>query len=175
MQKANGLKPQDVLVLLKLLLWSDVKDWSFASIAAQLSMSASEVHAAIKRAEKSGLYDPLTKRPKRNALREFIVFGLPYVFPGNLIPGKKCKGIPTAHSAPPLDKELISTADDQIVWPFRSGKMEGTALQPLYSSVPKAANKDPKLYELLTLIDALRSGRTRDRELAKAHLEKRLG
>ena len=47
--KAPQLKPQDVLVLLKLAIRND-DVWSYPRIAAELGMSASEVHAAVKRA-----------------------------------------------------------------------------------------------------------------------------
>jgi hypothetical protein len=40
--------------------------------------------------------------------------------------------------------------------------------------VPDAARSDPKLYELLALVDAIRVGRARERKLAESELEKRL-
>jgi hypothetical protein len=172
MRGAPQLKPQDVLILLKLLLWEEREPWSFAVLASSLGMSASEVHAAIKRAETSGLYDPLTKRPKRLNLAEFIVHGLRYAFPALI--GKRTKGVPTAHSAPPLAQELVSREGDCFVWPVRGAKTEGLGIAPLYPSVPKAVKTDERLYELLALIDALRIGRARDHELAKEHLSKRL-
>lgn len=175
MYGSSGLKPQDILVLLKLLLWEDRRPWSFAKLAKELGMSPSEVHAAIKRAQKSDLYDPLTRRPKREGLKEFLLFGLRYAFPGELDREKQSKGIPTGHSAPPLCNEVVSSPQDQIVWASRGGKMTGIALVPLYRSVPRAVSKDPHLHELLALIDAIRVGRARERELAKAHIEKRLG
>ena len=46
---------------------------------------------------------------------------------------------------------------------------------PLYPSVPEAALKDEKLHELLALVDALRVGRAREKELAIRELKKRLG
>ena len=171
----NRMKPQDILVLLKLLLWDERSPWSFVKLAAELGMSASEVHGAIKRAEKSHLYDPLTKRPKRAALREFVLFGLPYVFPGNLSPNKRSKGMPTGHSAAPLNKEVISAPSDQWIWPTKRGKVLGIEFTPLYRSAPIAATKDTRLYEMLSLIDSLRGGKARERELAKAYLEKLLG
>ena len=36
---------------------------------------------------------------------------------------------------------------------------------PLYKNVPTAARRDPKLYELLALVDAIRDGRARDERL----------
>jgi hypothetical protein len=40
--------------------------------------------------------------------------------------------------------------------------------------VPQAALEDKRLYELLALVDALRDGRARERELAVKELTKRL-
>ena len=44
-----NLKPQDVLVLLKLVALGD-RSWSYAWLAVQLGMSPSQLHAAVKRA-----------------------------------------------------------------------------------------------------------------------------
>ena len=52
---------------------------------------------------------------------------------------------------------------------------EGEALEPLYKTAAKAAQRDPKLYECLALIDAIRSGRARERKLAEQHLRNILG
>jgi hypothetical protein len=48
------------------------------------------------------------------------------------------------------------------------------AFSPLHKNVPKAALADPRLYELLALVDALRDGKARERELAARELSKRL-
>ena len=45
---------------------------------------------------------------------------------------------------------------------------------PLYKSVPQAARRDSRLYELLALVDAIRSGQGRARDLAVAELHARL-
>jgi hypothetical protein len=68
------------------------------------------------------------------------------------------------------------SAGEQIppVWPDPDGKVQGAAVQPLYSSVPHAASRDPALYDLLALVDALRLGRARERALAEKELGKRL-
>jgi hypothetical protein len=52
--------------------------------------------------------------------------------------------------------------------------VRGTALSPLYSAAPKAARSDPQLYELLVLVDAIRGGRARERDIAVKELNKRL-
>jgi hypothetical protein len=43
-----------------------------------------------------------------------------------------------------------------------AGVVRGQAIAPLYRSVPQAASNDPKLYALLSLIDAIRVGRVRE-------------
>ncbi len=50
------------------------------------------------------------------------------------------------------------------------------ALKPIHPSIPKALreNPDQHLYGLLILIDAIRSGKTRERNLAIQHLKDRL-
>ena len=45
---------------------------------------------------------------------------------------------------------------------------------PLYSSVPQAALEDEKFYALLALADALRVGRTREKNMAIKELKKRI-
>jgi hypothetical protein len=65
------LKPQDIVVLLKLCSYG-AKRPPFAQIAADLSMSQSEVHAAVKRAQAVHLlHGPeLHDRPNISALEE---------------------------------------------------------------------------------------------------------
>ena len=52
--------------------------------------------------------------------------------------------------------------------------MKGYEFSPIYKSVPKAATVDLKLYELLALVDAIRDGRARERNLAVSEIRKRL-
>jgi hypothetical protein len=60
------------------------------------------------------------------------------------------------------------------VWPDPEGEVRGEELRPLYRSAPGAARKDPALYELLALVDAIRGGRARERNLAVEELKGRL-
>ena len=45
--------------------------------------------------------------------------------------------------------------------------MASGLLEPLYKSVPRAARADAQLYEWLALVDAVRAGRARERELTR--------
>jgi hypothetical protein len=48
------LKPQDFLVALKLVAWGEQR-WTYARLAQELGLSASEAHAAVKRGLQAGL------------------------------------------------------------------------------------------------------------------------
>ena len=61
-----------------------------------------------------------------------------------------------------------------IVWPAADGDVRGQAIEPLYASAPNAARKDSELYQMLALVDALRVGRARERNMAAEELSKRL-
>ena len=60
------------------------------------------------------------------------------------------------------------------VWPDPVGKEMGQSVLPLYKTVPMAVKKDPRLYEYLALVDAIRLGKGRESAYAAEELEKRL-
>src|SRR5262245_35677365 len=126
------LKPQDVVVLLKL-VHLDARV-STLELAHELGISASEVHAATRRAWKAGPLNISTRRPKREALLEFLIHGLKYVFPGER--GTSTRGMPTAYAAPPLKQHfvrepLVGGSYRPIpVWPDPEGDTRGEELKP---------------------------------------------
>ncbi|MGH7296657.1 MAG: hypothetical protein ACRELB_17090 [Polyangiaceae bacterium] len=164
------LKPQDIVVLLKLASRADAA-WTYPQLAVELSMSPSELHASVKRCAKAGLLDA-SRAVNRTGLLEFLVHGVKYVFPPER--GAATRGTPTAHSAPPLNDQFRSTAEMPTVWADPEGTVRGEELKPLYRSVPRAARADANLHEWLALVDAVRAGRARERELAVKELQKRL-
>ena len=163
-------KPQDIVVALKLCLSGAERP--FAVLAAELGMSASEVHGACVRLVEARLLEADSRCIRRAALREFLRGGVPYAFPAQL--GELTRGVPTAWAAPVMAGK-VAVADAAIpVWPDPDGTRQGLAVEPLYGSVPAAAKRDPALYELLALVDALRIGRARERKFAEQALEKQL-
>jgi DNA-binding Lrp family transcriptional regulator len=165
------LKPQDIVVALKLGVIADKKA-SYSSLAGELGMSPSEVHAAVQRLTHAGLLQAHARQPNKTALLEFLIHGLKYAFPPDR--GGVTRGMPTAHAAAPLAAKIEAGDDLPPVWPDPQGTVRGEAIAPLYDSVPRAARNDPKLYECLALVDALRSGRARERKLAESLLRERL-
>ena len=168
-----NLKPQDVFFLLKLVAKGD-SPWTFNELAIELGMSPSEVHGAANRAivARLAIKDEKRIRPNIRNLIEYLIHGIQYSF----IPvwGAMNRGIPTAHAVAPLVDQFVSDSEPPPVWPHPEGEVRGESFSPLYKSAPEAAKKDPKLYELLALVDAIRGGKAREREKAKKEIRKSL-
>ena len=170
------LKPQDLLLCLGLCVRNS-DAWTYADLAASLGLSASEAKKGVDRACDAGLLiaslDPGGKPvPMRRALLDFLVFGVRHAFYAQ--PGQLVRGVPTAWAAPALSGLVSASEEPPPVWPSRNGSVRGQAIEPLYPSVPKVALENPALYELLALVDALRIGRVRERELAAEALRAKL-
>jgi hypothetical protein len=181
------LRPQDVVVVLKLLadrsgLWT-----SYATLGKELAMSASHAFASVTRARAARLLDATARdrlaigefsaadwkpKPNRGNLKEFLVHGVKYAFPVER--GGPTRGIPTAEAAAPLAMHFPQDFSLPPVWPYAAGPVRGIEFSPLYKNVPRAATHDPKLYELLALVDAIREGRAREREIAIRELTARI-
>jgi hypothetical protein len=168
------LRPQDLVVLLSLTVHGN-SPTTYAAMAADLSLTASETHAAVKRtvaaqlARKDSNGKPLVVR---DALRSFIQHGARYCFPATR--GSLTRGMPTSYAATPLKDRIVQSADPIPVWPYKNGTARGLAFYPLYPTVPKAAERNAALYELLVLFDAIRGGSLRERALALELLDTRL-
>ena len=168
------LKPQDIVVALKLVALGKGK-WTYAQLAYELGMSQAEVHAGIKRLLAAGLVikDEIAPvRPVRQGLEEFLVHGIKYSFPP--VRGGITRGVVTGSFAPPMNKEFVPSEEWPPVWPDPEGSVKGLEFSPLYRSVPKAAQQDQEFYELLALVDAIRGGQARERNMAIEKLRARL-
>jgi hypothetical protein len=159
------MRGQDIALLLKLAVQGTPQMQS-KSLAESLSISPSEVSKALKRCVDADLLyiSGAEKRVNRSALMEFLSHGFRYVFPPKR--GSMARGVPTAAAAEPLKSRFLEDKEPPTVWPYAEGQVRGISLAPLYQGAPKAALRDPKLYSALALCDAIRSGRTRERNLA---------
>lgn len=169
MKKHNGMRPHDVVILLKIIA-IDNENWMMKNIANKLHISPSEVSESLNRSVWAGLMTNDKRRVFKSALLDFIIHGLRYVYPQK--PGAMVRGIKTAHSAPPLSFEIQS--EQNYVWPYAEGDSRGFAIEPLHPNVPKACLEDHKLYEFLALLDAIRIGNTREQNSAINELKNRI-
>ena len=165
------IKPQDIIVLLKVLTEGKRK-WKFESLQENLRLSLSAIHRSLERCVHARFISP---KPYHDIyilnISEFLLHGIAYTFATE--PGKLTRGIATAHSAPPLNKFIVAEKDI-YVWPYVNGKVRGQSIEPLMKHVPEIIHQDKGLYEMLALIDAIRIGRTREKEIAAGLLQDKL-
>ena len=163
------MRPQDIVVLIKVLL-EEERNWTQISLAKALHMSQSEISESLSRSRYARFLYDKGRKVARQSFMDLLEYGVPFVFPQH--PGNVVRGIPTGHSASPLKEEILS--DEHYVWPYAKGHVRGHGIQPLYYSVIQAVELDQRLYEMLALIDALRVGRVREKNLALEMLKKRI-
>jgi hypothetical protein len=165
------LKPQDLVIALKVFTLRN-KKWNQRDLAQSLGMSLSEINGAIKRAIQSGL---MIAGESRNhapqsvpySLQEFIIHGARYSYP--IQKGPRTRGIPSGLVGAKLEATLAKGDDNDLpVWPSPQGKVRGVGIKPLFSSIPKIIEKheNRELYTLLSLIDMIREGRVREKNIA---------
>ncbi|HKY69985.1 MAG TPA: winged helix-turn-helix domain-containing protein [Gammaproteobacteria bacterium] len=163
------LQAVDCVILCKLMAQKE-NDMTHRDLAEKLFLSRATISVGLKRLLQSGLVrsEVETNRllPVMATAEEFIFHGLKYVFPAEV--GKFTKGVATGIAAPVFEGKLVLGNDPIFVWPYEHGKVKGLALKPLSPSVPKAvaSSEDRKFYDLLALVDAIRQGRARERNVA---------
>ncbi|MBU1358724.1 MAG: hypothetical protein KKC85_17445 [Gammaproteobacteria bacterium] len=180
------MQSQDVVILLKLASLeaqlragqlngsSNSDPFALRSLEDALGISKTEIGASLQRSVAAKLAIKSENRPKvnRRNLAEFVNHGLKYAFPAK--PGAPQRGVATGFAAPMLRGQLVSSGADIHVWPFAEGNQRGPSVEPLFKSVPEAALKDERLYELLALVDAIRLGNQREAQLAASRFEDRI-
>lgn len=167
MQSHNGMRPQDIAILLKIVAL-DQEDWQVQPISTDLKISMGEVSQSLNRSRIAGLIDFRKKHPNRTSLAEFLIHGVKYVFPQ--APGALTRGFPTAHSHPFMKRHFHSEAN--YVWPDAQGEIIGQAIKPFYERQAEAAGLDEKFYLLLALVDTIRVGRVREVKIASEELKR---
>lgn len=168
MPRQMSLRPIDVPVALRL---AQLPDATYQVLAENLGISTSTAHQAVERLTAAGIVLPHARRVNRHHLLEFLEHGVRYAFPSQ--PGSRARGVPTAHAGPPLASEIAF--DEAFVWPSPDGAAYGETVDPLYDGAVDLPERCPPVYELLTLVDAVRVGRARERSLARSKLRAQLG
>lgn len=168
------MRPQDIAILLKIISLEKNKElhenWRNIDLATSLKISPSEISNSLNRSKIAKLVDSSKRQVAKNSLKEFLVYGLKYVFPVEF--GAIAKGIPTAHSAFPINESIISNGEN-LVWAYFKGTTKGQTIEPLYKALPKVVENDPFFYELMVITDTLRIGKNREVEIAIKELDKR--
>ncbi|EPJ48520.1 MAG: hypothetical protein OFPII_05780 [Osedax symbiont Rs1] len=151
--------------------------YTVRALAQETGISKSQINLGLNRCYEVGLAkkDRHLDVPRANkrALFDFIIYGLKYIFPAK--PKELTRGIATAFAAPVLKDKLMSAGEFVLVWPDARGNTKGQSVEPLFKSATFAVRRDPQMYALLALVDAIRLGQPREANLATKLLKERLG
>ena len=191
----NILKPLDVVVALKIGLnehslrvkearGREATSNSVGDLSEGLFKAKGDVSRAINRLLQSGLIGERQPREKdilaanrkyysvqRNALSDFLVYGVRYAF----VPEKSGygRGVPTGWNCPLIDSPM-NPPEVPLVWALPGGNVQGEWIEPLYNRCAEAAEKDPGLYELLSLVEIIRVGKPRELKYAIELIQERV-
>lgn len=102
-------------------------------------------------------------------MTEFLIHALKYEFP--IMASRVLSfGMPTSYAAP-VAVEEFSISGYVPVWPCSTGSVRGLSFEPVYPTVPSAAEADRGMYDRLAVFDMLRAGRIRERKFAESRLQ----
>jgi hypothetical protein len=170
MRKHNGMRPQDIVILVKIVAKGN-QVWQNKDLAHELFISPGEISDSLNRSAMAGLIDnEKKKKVYRTSLLEFVEHGLHYVFPA--LPGTMVNGLYTAHSHPTMQQHFSSELN--YVWPDPRGEVRGLSIEPLYKHQVKSSRIDDKLYLMLALIDVVRVGKVREMKVALEKLKEKI-
>ncbi|WP_394994127.1 hypothetical protein [Emticicia sp.] len=89
MRNHNGMRPHDVVVLLKIISLNkegiEKRGLTNKALAESLKISPAEITHSLNRSAFAGLLEPLNKRVNRHALLDFLKHGIKYVVCGGVI------------------------------------------------------------------------------------------
>lgn len=158
------VKPSDIYVLAGLLTLNEGR-WTYRKLAEQLQVPLPLVQRSLSRAAAADLYEPESKRVHVPNFERFLP-ALRHVAPAPL--GEVVPGVPAAWAAAPMSQIVVEVGDDlPPVWPSALGRTRGRALRPLHESAAEASQRNPRLGELLSVIDSFRAGDVRVRSVAE--------
>jgi biotin operon repressor len=169
----SKLLPIDLLVAMKLAA-HEGEPTSVRLLEDELGLSKSAVANSLQRLRELDLVKDGPahgRRVNKLLLRDCLENAARWIAPASV--GDFELGLPTAHATESFARKLRGD-EDPVVMPLPHGPLRGRAVTPIHALAPAAAARDPKLYRLLAIVDALRIGRARDRQLAVAELRARL-
>lgn len=170
------LKGQDIALVMKIMVSQQLgRPLEYAVLAYELYISQSEVSKGMLRLEKAKIisrYPDKGLEVHKHALFEMLVHGLKYFMTAEL--NIEQRGTLTAYSAPCIKQEIVS--QHAYVWPYINGQDKGISLTPLYKTLPKALDRfpDKSFHELMSLLDLMRLGGSREIKIASEMLEKKI-
>lgn len=172
------LKPFDIVLLVSLVGLEEPARATFAEMARALGSNQPAIHRATARLTTAGLLHkhrhgslgPHDYSVDHRAMFEVLTYAVRYFMPAQL--GAPARGLATAHAGPDL-KDAIRAASP-YVWPYLDGVEVGPSVEPLDPCVPHVAARHAIFYRIMSLVEACRVGRIRERKLAEDTLRRLL-
>lgn len=160
------LRPSDIASLLYLRLHPADP---YSAMAERLGISKSTAHDSVRRLVRSRLAHESKRATALVAdgpALDFLIFGVPYAFVPDTVP--EARGVQTGLRALDVSSSggVFSSAL-ALVWPSKLGEARGVGVEPLVPAAPDLPFRDPALYRMLAIVDALRLGDAREREAAR--------
>lgn len=159
------LRPSDIASLLYLRIHPAD---SYGAMAERLGISKSTAHGGVQRLVRNRLAhasDRAMATVADGPTLDFLSFGVPYAFAPDTVPD--ARGVLTGLRALDGDHASAMSGALPIVWPSRLGDARGVGVAPLVPAAPDLPHREPQLYRLLAIVDALRIGDAREREVAR--------
>jgi DNA-binding MarR family transcriptional regulator len=164
------VSPSDIYVLSGALADAG-KAPTLRELARKLQVDHTLVHRVLKRAAAAGLYNADSHQVNRANFEELMSHAARFIAPAPM--GELTRGVPAAWAAEPICQLLRQSGEDPPpVWPDADGPVRGQALEPLHAAAVKASEQSRELASLLAIIDSLRAGDLRVREVAAAELHR---
>lgn len=161
------VRKADIYVLSGLL--AHTGEWSYRSLADRLCVPHPAVQRGLSRAQDADLYSAARREVHIPHFEEFAIHALRFVAPAPL--GALVPGIPAAWAAEPMASAIRSSGEEPPpVWPYAQGRVRGQAIEPLHAAAPEAVESWSDLGEILALLDSLRAGDLRVRQVAESLL-----
>jgi hypothetical protein len=137
-------------VALRLLLEPEER---YEPLSHALVTSTSAVHRSVGRLRLARICKPESRTIDRDAFLEFAIGGVPYTFP--CMRTGSGRGMATGTSHPGL---AASSGEDSgtFVWASSRHEVEGHVIVPLFPGVVQVAERDERLYQLLSIVEAIR-------------------
>ncbi len=160
------LRPTDIPCLLSLRVHP--RD-SYGEMAARLGISKSTAHGSVMRLVQNRLAHHSRQQLAIVAdgpALDLLCYGVPYAFAPDTVP--EARGVATGLRAlmNVAGYDTFSAALS-LVWPSKLGEARGVGVTPLVAAAPEISYRDPVLYHMLAIVDALRMGDAREREFAR--------
>jgi hypothetical protein len=162
------LSPTDIYVLAGVLAGPGGKA-TLRELALDLHVDHTLVHRSLKRAEEAGLYNKDSKQVNRANFEELMIHAARFIAPAPL--GQITRGVPAAWAAEPISRRVRQGGEEPPpVWPDVDGNVRGQAMKPLHPAALRGSQDSPALADLLSMIDSLRAGDARVRQVAAEEL-----